>query len=107
MKLTERLAKMFSEYRDDREMEKWVMSLAPLTIAFLFFMVFMLPVQIENKDLILVGAGCAGFAGLQAYWVARGWKRAEGMTILQGLLGIGLSILVALGYVYYLRGMLI
>ncbi len=104
MKLTERLSKMFGEYRDDKEMEKWVMSLAPLTIAFLFFVIFMMPVEIENKDLILVAAGCAGFAGLQAYWVVRGWKRAEGMTILQGLIGIGIAMVVALGYLYFVHG---
>ncbi|MEO5342118.1 MAG: YibE/F family protein [Gammaproteobacteria bacterium SHHR-1] len=103
MKLTERLEKMFGEYRDDKEMEKWFMSLAPLTIAFLFFVIFMLPVKIENKDLILVAAGCAGFAGLQAYWVVRGWKRAEGMTILQGLLGIALALLVAWSYLHFLH----
>jgi uncharacterized membrane protein len=103
MKLSERLAKMFGEYRDDKEMEKWVMSLAPLTIAFLFFMIFMLPVDVEDKDLILVGAGCAGFAGLQAYWVVRGWKRAEGMTILQGLIGIALAVGIAWAYVFMLR----
>ncbi|MBF0256666.1 MAG: hypothetical protein HQL47_09465 [Gammaproteobacteria bacterium] len=101
MRLSERLAKIFGEYRDDKEMEKWLMSLAPLTIAFLFFIIFMLPVKIDNKELIMVAAGCAGFAGLQAYWVVRGWKRAEGMTIFQGLLGIALAVLVAWGYLSF------
>lgn len=105
MKLSERLVKMFSQYRDDKEMEKWVMSLAPLTVAFLFFMVFMLPVQIDNKDLILVGAGCAGFAGLQVYWVVRGWKRHEGMTVIQGLMGICVAGIAAWLYVNVIRGM--
>jgi hypothetical protein len=107
MKLTERLSKMFNEYRDDKEMEKWVMSLAPLTIAFLFFVIFMMPVAVNDKDLILVGAGCAGFAGLQAYWVVRGWKRAEGMTILQGLVGIVAAGGVAWVYVNFLRNALV
>jgi uncharacterized membrane protein len=103
MKLSERLAKMFNEHRDDKEMEKWVMSLAPLTIAFLFFVIFTLPVEIANKDLILVGAGCAAFAGLQALWVIRGWKRADGMTIIQGLMGIVVAACVPWLYIHYIQ----
>lgn len=105
MKLSERLAKMFNEHRDDKEMEKWLMSLAPLTIAFLFFVIFTLPVEMPNKDIILVGAGSAAFAGLQALWVVRGWKRADGMTILQGLAGIAFAALIPWVYVQYIQAL--
>ena len=103
MKITEKLSRLFSEYRDDKEMEKWVMSLGPLTVAFLFFLVFMLPIDIENKDVILVGAGAAAFAGLQGYWVVRGWKREDGMTVLQGILGIIAAFAVAWLYIFLLK----
>ena len=103
MRITEKLSRMFSEHRDDKEMETWVLSLGPLMVAFVFFLVFMMPIEIEDKDIILVGAAVAAFAGLQGYWVVRGWRREDGMTILQGILGIAAAIAGAWLYIFVLR----
>jgi hypothetical protein len=44
--------------------------------------------ELDNKDMVLVTGAAAGFAGLQAYWVFRGWQREEGLTVVLGLIGI-------------------
>ena len=48
--------------------------------------------QLPNKNLVLVTGAGAGFAGLQSYWVYRGWRRNEGSTVLMGIIGIALTI---------------
>ena len=106
MGFSEKFSKLFSEYRDDREMEKWVMSLGPLVVAFVFFLIFMMPLEIENKDIILVGAGTAAFAGLEGYWVVRGWRRNDGMTVIQGIFGIIAAFAVAWLYFAMTRNLM-
>ncbi len=88
MRFTKRLSRMFESQRDEREIQRWIFSLIPLGVAFVFFFIFMLPMEIPNKDVILVTGAGAGFAGLQTYWIVRGWRRAEGLTVLLGIIGI-------------------
>lgn len=88
MRLTEKLDHLVESRRDEKEVQRWIFSLTPLGVAFVFFFIFMLPLNIPNKDLILVTGAAAGFAGLQAYWIFRGWQREEGSTILLGVIGI-------------------
>ena len=40
-------------------------------------------------------AAAAGFSGLQAYWIARGWRRNEGLTVVLGIVGIAFALLLA------------
>ena len=87
--------------RDLKEIQRWLFSLLPLGVAFAFFFIFMLPLDIEQKDVILLTGGAAGFAGLEAYWVYRGWQRSEGVTIVLGLVGIALTALLVWGYTYH------
>jgi hypothetical protein len=83
-----KLRDMFGTGRDPMEVQHWLFSLIPLGVAFTFFFVFLLPMEIPNKPLVLLMGFAAGFAGLEAYWVLRGWKKNHGSTVLMGLIGI-------------------
>lgn len=74
--------------RDPAEVHDWLFSLIPLGVAFVFFFIFLLPMDIANKTLILITGFAAGFAGLESYWVLRGWKKNHGSTVVMGLIGI-------------------
>ena len=102
----ERLKKLFEVDRDVKEIERWMFSLAPLMVAFAFFVIFMFPVEMANKDVIYVIGLTAGFTGLQTYWIIRGWRRNEGWTVLLGIIGIALAITVAMFYVHDIRGLI-
>jgi hypothetical protein len=101
MTTTKKINDILRSERDLREIQRWLFSLLPLGVAFAFFFVFMLPLEIEKKDVILIVGGAAGFAGLEAYWVYRGWQRSEGITILLGLIGICVTALLVWGYIYH------
>ena len=95
----EKFKKMFGNVRDPAEMSTWIFSLTPLGIAFTFYFVFLLPMEIENKDLLYVVGAAAGFSGLQAYWIARGWKRNDGMTVVLGMVGIAFAFVLTWAYI--------
>ena len=88
MNATENEGKSFVVGRDHEEMGRWIFSLIPLGVAFVFYFIFLLPADIANKDILYVTGATAGFSGLQAYWVVRGWKRRELLTVILGVLGI-------------------
>ena len=94
-----KIKKMFEGERDPAEMSTWIFSLTPLGIAFCFYFVFLLPMEIENKDLLYVVGAAAGFSGLQAYWIARGWKREEGITVILGFVGIIFAFILTWAYI--------
>jgi hypothetical protein len=91
MAITEKLSQLIKNSRDEKEVERWIFSLTPLGVAFVFFFIFLLPMDIPNKNTVLVTGAAAGFAGLQSYWVYRGWRRNEGSTVLMGIIGIALT----------------
>ena len=95
----EKFKKMFEGGRDPAEMSTWIFSLTPLGIAFSFYFVFLLPMEIENKDLLYVVGAAAGFSGLQAYWIVRGWNRDEGITVILGIVGIIFAFILTWGYI--------
>ena len=103
MKFSEKMKKMFEDHRDVEEMSTWIFSLTPLGIAFAFYFVFLLPMDIPNKDLLYVVGAAAGFSGLQAYWVARGWSRNDGMTVILGIIGIVFALVLTWAYVAFTR----
>jgi uncharacterized membrane protein HdeD (DUF308 family) len=101
--LSKKLKKIAATERDMHETQRWIFSLTPLGIAFLFYFLFLLPMDIPNKGLLYVIGGAAGFAGLQAYWIVRGWRRNEGLTIILGLLGVLFAAAVTTLYITYGR----
>ena len=54
-----------------------------------------------NKDIILVTGMAAGFAGLEGYWVFRGWRKNHGSTVLMGILGIAITFALAWLYIAF------
>lgn len=94
-----KLIQLIKTSRDPNEFQDWLFSLTPLGVAFVFFLVFLLPMDIPNKDIILVTGIAAGFAGLESYWVFRGWKKNHGSTVVLGLLGIAITVALAWSYV--------
>ncbi len=103
MKASKKIMKMFQTQRDDKEIERWFISLAPLGLAFIFFFVFMSAMEMPNKDIVYTVGGAAGFTGLQTYWIARGWNRGDGTTILLGVGSIAFTVAIAWMYVYIFR----
>lgn len=96
---------LFAVARDVQEVEKWIFSLVPLMVSFSFFVLFMAPVKIENKDIVYIVAITSGFVGLQTYWIIRGWKRNEGMTVILGIIGMAMAIGAAWGYIHIFRNL--
>lgn len=93
-----KIRRLLTTSRDPQEVQDWIFSLTPLGVAFAFFLVFLLPMEIEHKDIILVTGIAAGFTGLQTYWIFRGWRKNHAITILLGLIGIVLTISFAWSY---------
>lgn len=102
MSLSDKLDHMLETRRDEQEVQRWIFSLIPLGVAFVFFFIFMLPMDIANKDIILVTGAAAGFAGLQTYWIFRGWQREEGLTIVLGIAGILIAAVFTWAYIGFL-----
>ena len=102
MRITEKVDHMLEKKRDEKEVQRWIFTLIPLGVAFVFFFIFMLPMAIPNKDVILVTGAAAGFAGLQTYWIFRGWQRAEGLTVVLGLIGILIAAAFVWSYTAFL-----
>jgi len=97
-----KLSKLLKTARDQQEVEDWILSLTPLGVAFVFFFIFLLPMDIPSKDVVLIVGTAAGFTGLQSYWIFRGWRKNHALTILLGLLGIALAL--ALVWLYLSLG---
>ena len=92
MEAESKLNKLLTTRRDPREVQDWIFSLTPLGVAFVFFFVFMLGMDIPDKTLVLVVGFAAGFTGLQSYWVFRGWCRNHFSTVLLGVIGIAITL---------------
>ena len=106
MRITDKVDHMLESKRDEKEVQRWIFSLIPLGVAFVFFFIFMLSMEMPNKDVILVTGAAAGFTGLQAYWIFRGWRRNEGLTIVLGVIGIAIAAAFVWSYTAFLGDIL-
>lgn len=87
-----KLSRLLATTRDPNEIQDWIFSLTPLGIAFVFFYFLVLSMDIANKAQVLIMGAAAGIAGLQAYWVIRGWRKDHISTIMFGLVSIALIL---------------
>jgi len=101
MEETGKLGKLLKTGRDPQEIQDWIFSLTPLGVAFAFFLIFLWPMEIANKDLIIVIGVAAGFVGLESYWIFRGWRKNHISTILLGLIGIAVTVAMAWLYMTF------
>jgi hypothetical protein len=93
-----KINKFLKTSRKHGEAEDWIFSLTPITVAFVFYVIFIFNSSIDNKgDFIAYGAA-AGLVGLESYWIVRGWRQHHLSTVIMGLLGI--VITVGLLYLY-------
>lgn len=88
MDLNCKLCKMLTTSRDPQEAQDWLFSLTPLGVAFVFFFFLILPMNLPNKAEIMVLGVAAGLAGLQAYWVFRGWQKNNLSTVLLSMIAL-------------------
>ena len=86
-----KLKNLLKTSRDPDEVHDWLFSLIPLGVAFVFFFIFLVPMDIPNKNMILITGFAAGFAGLESYWVLRGWRKNHGSTVVMGLIAIAMT----------------
>jgi hypothetical protein len=98
---TNKVSKLLKTSRGPQEIQDWIFSLAPLGVAFVFFLIFLWPMDMPNKDIIFVAGVAAGFTGLETYWVFRGWRKNHMSTILLGLAGIAITIAAAWWYLAF------
>jgi len=101
MEATSKLSRLLRTSRDQKEIEDWIFSLTPLGVAFTFFIIFVLPMDLPNKDMVLVTGLAAGFTGLQSYWIFRGWRKNHISTMLLGIIGIGITLGLAWLYMTF------
>lgn len=92
MERTSKLNKLLTTSRDKTEAEDWIFSLTPMGVAFAFYAMFIMHMNLEPKGTLLAYGAAAGFIGLESYWIVRGWRKNNISTIIMGLIGIALTL---------------
>ena len=87
-----KLEKLLKTKREAGEAENWIFSLTPIVVAFVFYILFIITTDIENKGLFIAYGAAAGIIGLQSYWIVRGWRKNYLSTIVMGVLGIVITL---------------
>ncbi len=72
--------------------ENWIFSLIPVGVAFIFYVVFILQSDIENKNLFIAYGATAGFIGLESYWIMQGLRNKRTSIVIMGVIGIALTL---------------
>ena len=73
------------------EISDWMFSIAPVGVAFAFYIVFILYAKLENSHLYIAFGAAAAIVGLQSYWVMRGLRKGHTFTVILGSLGVLLT----------------
>ena len=73
--------------------EDWLVSLAPVAVAFIFYIFFIMSSDLDNKHMFIAYGITAGVIGLQTFWIVRGWRNKVTSTVVMG----GISIIIVLG----------
>ena len=87
-----KLSKLVSTKRHMNETESWIFSLAPVGVAFVFYIMFIISSDIEQKGLFIAYGAAAGLIGLESYLIVRGWRKNHASTIIMGILGIAITL---------------
>jgi len=87
-----KLEKLFTTKRKTGEGEDWIFSLTPIGIAFVFYIMFIISSDIDQKGLFIAYGAAAGIIGLESYWIVRGWRNNHGSTVIMGILGIAITL---------------
>ncbi len=92
MEKESKISKLVKTSRKTGEAEDWVFSLTPISVAFVFYIMFILSTDIEQKGLFIAYGAAAGMIGLESYWIARGWRNNHASTIVMGVIGIVITL---------------
>ncbi len=87
-----KLSKLVKTNRDVGEAENWIISLTPVGVAFVFYIIFIISSEIEQKGLFIAYGATAGIIGLETYWIVRGWRKNHGSTVVMGIIGIVITL---------------
>lgn len=87
-----KLEKLVKTSRKTGEAEDWIFSLVPICVAFVFYTLFIITSDIEQKGLFMAFGAAAGLIGLESYWVIRGWRNDHGSTVVMGIVGIAITL---------------
>jgi hypothetical protein len=72
--------------------ENWIFSLIPVGVAFVFYLVFILQSDLDNKGTFLIYGAAAAFIGLESYWITQGVRLGRKRIVIIGLIGIALTL---------------
>ena len=92
MSETSKLNKLLKTKRDRGEVEDWIFSLTPISVAFVFYILFIINSSIEQKGIFIAYGAAAGLIGLESYWIVRGWRKHHLSTVIMGFLGIAITL---------------
>ncbi len=87
-----KLEKLVKTSRKTGEAEDWIFSLTPISIAFVFYIMFIISSDIDQKGLFIAYGAAAGLIGLESYWIVRGWRNNHGSTVVMGVIGIAITL---------------
>ena len=90
--MAEKIKKLLKTKRDIGEAEDWIFSLTPIGVAFVFYILFILNSDIDQKGAFIAFGAAAGLIGLESYWVVRGWRKHHLSTVIMGVLGIVITL---------------
>lgn len=96
-----KLKKLLKTSRHSSEAEDWIFSLTPIAVAFVFYIMFIITTDIENKGLFMVYGAAAGIIGLETYWIVRGWRQNHLSTIIMGVIGIAITLGLLKLYIFF------
>lgn len=96
-----KIKKLATTSRDVGETESWIFSLVPIGVAFVFYIMFIISSDIEQKGLFIAYGAAAGIVGLETYWIVRGWRKNHGSTVVLGVLGIVITLGLLKLYLYF------
>lgn len=90
--------KSLKEASNSDVVEDWIFSMIPVGVAFVFYVVFILQSDIENKNLFIAYGAIAGFIGLESFWIMQGMRKGRKNVVVMGIIGI----VITLGVLFFL-----
>ncbi len=87
-----KFSKLLSTKRKAGEAEDWIFSLTPVSVAFVFYIMFIISTDIEQKGLFIAFGAAAGLVGLESYWIVRGWRQHHLSTVIMGFMGVAITL---------------
>ncbi len=87
-----KLNKFLKTKRKAGEAEDWIFSLTPISVAFVFYIIFIMSTDIEQKGVFIAFGAAAGLIGLESYWIVRGWRQHHLSTVVMGVMGIAVTL---------------